>query len=174
MRSSIWLFVVQLHLIGCTGASAPTAPPKILGNLDSARLAAASTEPDNWFTPGRDGAGTYYSPLDRIDTRTIANLGFAWEYPLGTQRGIEATPIVIDGVLFTSSNWGRVYALDARTGVQLWTYEPDVDGQWGRYPCCDIVNRGVAVWNGRVYVGALDGWLFRKTRPPLWSGWNSN
>jgi quinohemoprotein ethanol dehydrogenase len=68
--------------------------------------------------------------------------------------------VVVDGTMYTSGNWGRVYALDARTGAERWIFVPEVDGQYGRYACCDVVNRGVAVWKGRVYVAALDGWLY--------------
>ena len=157
MRAAICIVVAFLCIT--VNAVASERAGETLGRLDASRLAGSATEPQNWFTPGRDAAGTYYSPLKQINAANVADLGFAWDYALGTTRGIEATPIVIDGVLFTSSTWGRVYALDARDGKELWTYMPDVDGQWGRYPCCDIVNRGVAVWQGAVYVGALDGWL---------------
>ena len=143
-----------------TAAPAPSrAPSPKAGALDAARLARASTESDQWFTPGRDGAGTYYSPLNSINTGNVARLGFAWQYALGTRRGLEATPIVIDGVMYAVGNFGHVYAVDAASGRELWTYDPGVDGQWGRYACCDVVNRGLAVWQGRVYVGALDGYL---------------
>jgi quinohemoprotein ethanol dehydrogenase len=129
------------------------------GALNATRLAAASSEPDQWFMPGRDQTGAYYSPLGDINSGNVSRLGFAWQYPLGSHRGLEATPIVIDGVMYAVGNFGHVYVLDAATGRELWTYDPRADGQWGRYACCDAINRGVAVWNGRVYVGALDGYL---------------
>ncbi len=137
---------------------AATTPPR--GQLDAQRLAGAEAEPGQWFTSGRDGAGTYYSPLTLIDRSNVARLGFAWDYALGTKRGLEATPVVIDGVMYVVGNWGRTYALDARTGRELWTHVPDVDGQWGRHACCDAVNRGLSVWRGKVYVAALDGYLY--------------
>ncbi len=139
-------------------ATAPAATPQP-GMVDSARLAHAATEPDQWLMTGRDAGGTYYSPLADINAGNVGRLGFAWQYRLGTRRGLEATPVVVDGALYTSGNFGRVYALEAATGRELWTYDPEVDGQWGRYACCDAINRGVAVWRGRVYVGALDGYL---------------
>jgi quinohemoprotein ethanol dehydrogenase len=142
-----------------TAANAPTAAPARFGNVDAARLAAANREPDQWFTPGRDIAGSYYSPLADINDRNIDGLGFAWDYRVGTHRGLEATPVVVDGVMYTTGNWGRIYALDAANGRELWTYDPQVDGQAGRYACCDAVNRGLAVWKGRVYVASLDGYL---------------
>ncbi|HLW25695.1 MAG TPA: PQQ-dependent dehydrogenase, methanol/ethanol family [Steroidobacteraceae bacterium] len=135
-------------------------PVATAGALDEARLRAADEEPQNWFTGGRDRAGSYFSPLKRIDAHTVQSLGFAWQYNLGApQRGQEATPIVIDGVLYTSGTWGYVYALDAASGRELWHYDPKPDFFAGRNPCCDLVNRGVAVWKGRVYVASSDGRL---------------
>jgi quinohemoprotein ethanol dehydrogenase len=141
-----------------TGCRAP-APSKHYGAVDAARLAKAAAEPGEWFTAGGDAGGGYSSRLSSINDRNVSRLGFAWDYPLHTRRGLEATPIVVDGILYTSGNWGRVYALEAATGRELWEYDPGVDAQWGRYACCDVVNRGVAVWKGRVYVASLDGYL---------------
>jgi quinohemoprotein ethanol dehydrogenase len=144
-----------------TGPAAGSVPATdaAAGRLDAARLAGAASEPGQWFTSGRDQAGTYFSPLTRINTGNVAQLGFAWQFVLDTNRGLEATPIVIDGVMYAAGNWGRVYALDARSGRELWRHVPAVDGQWARHACCDVVNRGLAVWQGRVYVGTIDGWL---------------
>ena len=149
-----------LALIG-NSWSEPATPvvPRHYGQVDEQRLSHADQDPDQWFTPGRDAQGTYYSPLDSINDRNVARLGFAWEYKLGTKRGLQSTSIVVDGVMFASGNWGRVYALDAANGREIWAYDPGVDGQYGRYACCDVVNRGLAVWNGRVYVASLDGYL---------------
>jgi len=138
--------------VAATGESSP-APAAV----DAARL--AKVDPDQWLTAGRDANGTYYSPVNDINAANVAKLGFAWDYRLGTNRGQEATPLVIDGVMYASSNFGRVYALDAATGRELWKYDPHIDGHWARYPCCDAVNRGLVALAGRLYVGALDGWL---------------
>src|SRR3569833_882073 len=129
-------------------AQTPLAPVVAAGNIDAKRLAGADLEPDQWFTGGRDFGQSYYSPLGDIDTRNVARLGFAWDFDLGTRRGLEATPVVVDGTMYAVGNWGRVYALDARTGRNLWSYDPQPDGQSGRYACCDVVNRGLAVWKG--------------------------
>ena len=141
------------------GATAPgdAAPPHRVADVTAQRLAAPA--PADWVAPGRDGAGTYFSPLADIHTGNVAQLGFAWDYRLGTYRGQESTPLVIDGVMYATSNFGRVYALDAASGRELWTYDPQIDGQWARYACCDAVNRGLAAFQGVLYVGALDGWL---------------
>jgi len=136
---------------------AAPAPPAKAAAVNAERLAAG--EPDQWLTPGRDANGTFYSPLADINAGNVAKLGFAWDYDLKTNRGQQSTPLVIDGVMYASSNFGRVYALDAASGKELWTYDPHIDGQWARYACCDVVNRGLAAFEGRLYVGALDGWL---------------
>jgi quinohemoprotein ethanol dehydrogenase len=129
------------------------------GWVDAARLARAPHDGDQWLTAGRDAGQTYYSPLAGIDSGNAAQLGFAWQYRLGMHKGLEATPIVIDGIMYTSGPWGYVYALDAATGKLLWKFDPHVPGGYGKYSCCDVVNRGVAVWKGRVYVASLDGHL---------------
>jgi quinohemoprotein ethanol dehydrogenase len=137
----------------------PATKPQPAANVTAARLNSGEAEADQWFTAGRDANGTYYSPLKDITPDNVARLGFAWDYKLGTNRGQESTPLVIDGVLYATSNFGRVYALDAATGKELWKYDPHIDGLWARYPCCDAVNRGLVAFEGTLYVGALDGWL---------------
>jgi quinohemoprotein ethanol dehydrogenase len=130
------------------------------GNIDSSRLENADAEPQNWLTPGRDKDSTGYSPLSTINADNVGKLGFAWDYDLGEpMRGQEATPIVVDGVMYTSGTWGYVYAVNAVTGKELWKYDPKPDFFMGRNPCCDLVNRGVAVWKGKVYVASVDGRL---------------
>jgi quinohemoprotein ethanol dehydrogenase len=123
-------------------------------------LQAADSEPQNWYTGGRDPGGTYYSPLATINASNVKDLGFAWQYDLGSPyRGQEATPVVVDGVMYTSGTWGYVYAADAATGREVWRYDPHSDFFAARNPCCDLVNRGVAVWKGKVYVASGDGRL---------------
>ena len=115
---------------------------------------------DNWDNPGGDWAGSHFSRLGDITRENAGQLGLAWEYDLGTARVQEATPVVIDGVMYTSGNLGRVYALDAATGAEKWTFLPEVNMQANRAACCDQANRGVAVSDGKVFVGALDGKLY--------------
>lgn len=130
-----------------------------VSSVDTARIAAADSEPGNWFTTGRTFGETRFSPLTQINRETVSRLGFAWEYDTATTRGLEASPVVVDGWMYTSGTWGKVYALNAATGEELWRFDPKVDGQFGHDACCDVVNRGVAVWKGKVYVAALDGRL---------------
>jgi quinohemoprotein ethanol dehydrogenase len=113
-----------------------------------------------WPSHGRTSDEQRFSPLAKINEKNAARLGLAWEASLESPRfGIEASPIVVDGVMYVSSSWGRVFAFDARTGKSLWAFDPKVPGGWLRNGCCKPVNRGVAFWNGKIYVGAYDGRL---------------
>jgi alcohol dehydrogenase (cytochrome c)/quinohemoprotein ethanol dehydrogenase len=130
-----------------------------VASVDGARIGAADSEPGNWLTHGRTYDEQRFSPLTDINADNAAKLGLAWYYDLDTKRGQEATPIVVDGQMFVSTAWSKVKALDAATGELLWAYDPQVPGEKAVDVCCDVVNRGVAVWKGRVYVGTLDGRL---------------
>jgi quinohemoprotein ethanol dehydrogenase len=149
-------------LLGACAKQAQTPPTAAVpaGQIDQARLAAIDAEPGAWLTTGRDAGKTHYSPLDGINRETAARLGFAWEFKTGTNRGMQATPIVVDGTLYTSGVAGRVYALDAVSGSLKWQFEPPLQLKNARGSCCDIVNRGVAVWQGKVYVGSFEGVLY--------------
>tara|TARA_R110002072_G_scaffold46082_7_gene127933 strand:+ start:16872 stop:18998 length:2127 start_codon:yes stop_codon:yes gene_type:complete len=125
----------------------------------------------NWPVHGQNAAETRESPLLQINPDTIASLGLAWSFDTGTRRGLEASPIIINGVIYTSGDWSRVFANDAKTGELLWQFDPNVDRAWGVNACCDVVNRGVAVDGNRVFVGVLDGRLIAldiATGKPLW------
>ncbi|MBV9903216.1 MAG: PQQ-dependent dehydrogenase, methanol/ethanol family, partial [Alphaproteobacteria bacterium] len=140
-------------------------------NVDGDRIINADSTPGDWLSYGRTYSEQRFSPLKDINTDNVKQLGVAWEFRTNTVRGLESTPIVSDGIMFVTGSWSKVWALDAKTGRQLWFYDPEVPGQWGRYACCDVVNRGVAVWKGAVYVGTLDGRLVKldaKTGKPVW------
>src|SRR5690606_31282147 len=128
-------------------------------------------EPGQWMSHGRTYSEQRFSPLDQINTENVSELGLAWYADLSTNRGQEATPIMVDGVIYVSEAWSKVNAYDAVTGRQLWHYDPEVDGQWAVNACCDVVNRGVAVWEGKVFVGTIDGRLIAldaETGAELW------
>ena len=141
------------------------------GHVDGRRIAAASGNSD-WLTVGRTYDEQRFSPLTQIDTGSVSKLGLAWWAEFDTDRGQEATPVIVDGVLYTTTAWSKVFAFDAKTGKALWKFDPQVDGSKAYDACCDVVNRGVAVWKGRVYVGTLDGRLIAldaASGKPVWT-----
>ena len=154
-NTSNFLLLLFLALFSCQ--------PKT-GWIDKDRILNARNEPQNWMSLGGNYEMQHFSTLKKINKQNVKDLGLAWEYDASSrrgrvQRGLEASPIVVDGVLYTSGAWGVVYALDAKTGKEIWRFDPDVDGSYARRACCDVVNRGVQVWKGKVYVGVLDGYL---------------
>lgn len=128
-------------------------------SVNGARIINADTEPQNWLSHGRTYDEARFSPLKQINTDNVQQLGLAWYFDTNTDRGLEATPIVVDGVMFSTGSWSVVFANDARTGELIWQYDPQVPKQWGVKACCDVVNRGVALWEGKVFVGTIDGRL---------------
>ncbi|MCI4643694.1 MAG: PQQ-dependent dehydrogenase, methanol/ethanol family [Hyphomonadaceae bacterium] len=128
-------------------------------NVSTARILAAAETPEEWLTYGGNYDETRHSLLQKVNTETVSRLGVAWTYDLRTSRGVESTPIVVDGVMYVTSAWSVVHALDAATGEELWVHEPDVDRAVGVNACCDVVNRGVAVYDGKIYLGVIDGRL---------------
>jgi quinohemoprotein ethanol dehydrogenase len=126
----------------------------------------------NWLMYGRTYDDHRFSPLTQINEQTVTKLGLAWSRELGTTRGLEATPLVENGIIYTTGNWSVVYAVDAKTGEVRWTYDPKVPRELAYFICCDVVNRGVALNGGKVYVGTLDGRLIAidaKTGAPVWT-----
>ena len=132
------------------------------GNVDDQRIKRSSEEePGSWLTYGQTYKEQRFSTLARITPDNINTLGLAWSKPIGGNRErMEATPLIVDGVMYVTSGWNVVYALNARTGEEIWSYDPKTDRQFVQYSCCGgVVNRGVAVYQGRVYVGTNDGRL---------------
>ncbi|MCB1732380.1 MAG: PQQ-dependent dehydrogenase, methanol/ethanol family [Halieaceae bacterium] len=140
-------------------AAVAAAAAAAVAAVDSERLVAADSEPGNWMSYGRTYSEQRYSSLKQVNDSSVEDLGLAWYFDLDTERGIEATSIVVDGVMYLTSAWSKVYALDAASGALLWSYDPGVKKDVTRHACCDAVNRGVAVWEGQVFVGVLDGRL---------------
>lgn len=128
--------------------------------VDAARMEHAHGDVKNWLSHGRTYDEQRFSPDRQINVANVSNLALAWHHDLDVaHRGQESTPLVIDGVMYVTGAWSKVFALDARTGKLLWAYDPKVPGKTAVYACCDVVNRGVAAWKGRVFLGTLDGRL---------------
>jgi quinohemoprotein ethanol dehydrogenase len=141
-------------------------------SVDATRIVAADQDPANWMTYGRTYSEQRFSPLARITADNAKQLGLAWYADLDTNRGQEATPLVIDGVLYVSTAWSMVKAYNAKTGALLWSYDPAVARALGVRGCCDVVNRGVAAWKGKIFVGTFDGRLVAldaRTGTPVWT-----
>lgn len=161
-----------MRTAGCAVLALACLAPAFAAEVDGKRIIDADKEPGNWMSHGRTYDEQRYSPLNTINDRNVNQLGLAWSYKLDLDRGVEATPIVVDGVMYTTGPFSVVYALDARNGKLLWKYDPQSDRHRAGEACCDAVNRGVAVWQGKVYVGVLDGRLEAidaKTGKRVWS-----
>ena len=155
MKLATFALATGLAALLASGVTAQVAP----GAVTEARLLAGDTDGDNWLSHGRTYDEQRFSPLDQINSGNVSGLSLAFAVPLDTNRGQEATPIVVDGVMYISTAWSKVMAVNAATGDVLWRYDPQVDGSKGAHACCDVVNRGVAVWEGKVFVGTIDGRL---------------
>ena len=128
--------------------------------------------PAEWLSYGRDYAETHYSPLAQITTANVQALRQVWSADLGTAGPLEATPIMSNGVLYGTGAWSTVFAFDARTGTEKWRWDPQLPRTGGPRLCCGAVNRGVAVYGGKVFVGLLDGRLVAldaASGMPAWS-----
>ena len=147
------------------------------GSLDDAEKASETLlktggTGDNWGAIGFSYDEQRFSPLTDISDKNVGELGIAWTADLDDARGQEATPVVVDGVMYVSHAWSKVSAWDAATGKPLWKFDPKVPGESAVNACCDVVNRGVALWGDKVFVGTIDGRLIaldRKTGKELWS-----
>lgn len=136
-----------------------TAAPMPTGNVTDKRV-AAETSGDNWLVKGGSLAQQQFSPLKQINDRNVAHLGVAWIVEMDDPMGLAAEPIVVDGIIYISAPRSIVRAIDAANGKVLWTFDPHVrlDFSTGN-SSVSRVNRGVAVWEGMVYVGTGDGRL---------------
>src|SRR6516164_7673812 len=122
---------------------------------------ANDSMPGDWLSYGRTQGETRYSQLKHIYAANAKRLGLAWSYPMGAGGGNqEGTPLVWNNTLYGITTWSVVFALDARTGKELWRWDPDVN-QISVRPviCCGNVNRGIAVYNGMIIAPAIDGRL---------------
>ena len=161
--------IAALALVGILGSTSlersevgtqmQASPSTSVGLIDTQRIVAADEAPGDWLSYGRDYGEQRFSPLTQVNKKTIKDLELAWSFDMYTNRGLEASPIVVDGIMYMTGSWSVVFAVDAVTGEEIWSYDPEVPGDWARKACCDVVNRGVAVYEGAVFVATLDGYL---------------
>ena len=162
--------IALMALTGCKKAIEERAAPSVT-SIDADYLASGG-DGTNWAAIGYSYNEQRYSPLDQINHETVKDLGIAWYADLPDARGQEATPIVVDGKLYVTTAWSKVFAYDVLTGKELWSFDPEVPGETAVKACCDVVNRGVALWKGRLFFGTLDGRLIALdalTGAQMWS-----
>ncbi|PZX21017.1 quinohemoprotein ethanol dehydrogenase [Cupriavidus phytorum] len=157
-RAAAWLAATLALAMQLLPASA-AAPRNAAARVDGAFISANASTSRDWPSHGLDYAETRFSRLRQIDAANVRQLGLVWSYNLESTRGVEATPLVVDGVMYVTASWSVVHAVDARTGKRLWSFDPKVDRSLGYRGCCDVVNRGVALYQGKVFVAAYDGRL---------------
>lgn len=168
-RSSLGFLILASAVAVCTGFSGAFAQSPAKGSpehikavtsaVDQNSIKANAATSNDWPAIGLDHGETRFSKLNQINTDNVKNLGLVWSYNLESSRGVEATPIVVDGIMYVTASWSVVHAIDVRTGKKIWTFDPEVPRTIGYKGCCDVVNRGVALHKGKVYVGAYDGRL---------------
>jgi len=148
--------------------------PASAAEVTQERIGAADAlgEGANWFSYGRGHKEQRFSPLKSVSTESVGQLGLAWSFDVGNKVGMQATPLVVDGVLYVSSGWGITFALDAATGDELWRFDPEVPRDKSHDYCCGFTSRGVGAWGDKIYLGTLDGRLIAldaKTGAEKWS-----
>ncbi|MFY9511799.1 MAG: PQQ-dependent dehydrogenase, methanol/ethanol family [Rubrivivax sp.] len=170
LKPALRHWAAPLCLALCAAAAWPVAAQPAKGSpehiqaatarIDGAAIQANAANSRDWPSHGLDYAETRFSRLKQVDTGNVKQLGLAWSYDLESTRGVEATPLVVDGVMYVTASWSIVHAVDVRSGKRLWSFDPQVDRAGGFKGCCDVVNRGVALWKGKVFVASYDGRLF--------------
>jgi quinohemoprotein ethanol dehydrogenase len=165
--------LLPLAMAGCTKAA---KAPDLLANpaaITQERLLKGTDDPNQWPTYNGSYNEQRFSPLKKIDTTNVGTLGLQWFADYDTNLDQHGSPLYIDGVIYVSTAFNtKVYAFDARTGKELWKFNVNVDGAWLRNVCCGNINRGIAAWNGKIYVGSLDARLIAidaKTGKQAWS-----
>ncbi|MBT8065943.1 MAG: PQQ-dependent dehydrogenase, methanol/ethanol family [Gammaproteobacteria bacterium] len=146
---------ILLLVISCVQAS----PLLAAGDVTEERVLAEAADGANWFVKGGNFNGEHFSPLREIDDRTVTDLGLVWSNDLPVPDGISATPVVVDSVIYLSGAWSVVFAIDGKSGEVLWQHDPDVRSGLAQNPYMSWVarvNRGVAVWHGKVFATTAD------------------
>lgn len=139
--------------------------------IDEKALNNANNDSRSWLTHGLNYSENRFSQLTKINQNNVKDLALSWSYDLDQMKGVEATPIIANGVMYVTGPWSMVYALDAVTGKKIWQYDPEVPPATLEKACCDAVNRGVAIFEDKIYFGTLDGRLIAlnaKTGKKVW------
>src|SRR6202171_2141508 len=146
-------FAIAMGIALHSSAGSPAKP----GDVTESRVTADTADGNNWLLNGRTFDEQHFSPLKQITDKNVGSLGLAWYLDIDSAMGVVAEPIVVDGVIYVSAPLSKVYAVDAATGKSLWKFDPKVrldQAINGSYSA--RTNAGVAVWDGKVYVGTGD------------------
>ncbi|NNE57613.1 MAG: PQQ-dependent dehydrogenase, methanol/ethanol family [Hellea sp.] len=167
------VLTAAISMLALAACNSKEKEPATSGETNSGVSSAQIINADNssWLSYGRTYDEQRFSPLATVNADNVANLGLAWSYDLDSSRGIEATPIVHDGMMYVTSTYNVVHAMNARTGAPVWTWEPEIDMVQASNACCDIVNRGVALWGDTIFTATIDGRLVAlnaKTGDVIW------
>jgi quinohemoprotein ethanol dehydrogenase len=155
-----WLSAIHSNAVAQSAESRAVLRQSGAGAVSPDRLSKADQEPSQWMASGRDESAAFFSPLKQIDASTASRLGFSWQFKTDTYRGMEATPLVVDGVLYVSGTWGTVYAIDGATGIRKWVFNPHNEPAFARWSSNDVTTRGLTIWQGKVFAVATDCKLY--------------
>lgn len=164
MKNSLKIFILLIACLSCKNEDSAVKGTaehitEVTNTVNDFVLVNAKNDSKNWLSYGQNYSEDRFSQLEEITVENVGTLGLKWSYDLNSTRGVEATPVVVDGIMYVTAPWSIVHAIDTRTGKQLWTYDPKVPRETGVKACCDVVNRGVALYQGKVFVASLDGRL---------------
>jgi PQQ-dependent dehydrogenase (methanol/ethanol family) len=164
---------LPLAFTACQKKADPAA--ELLANpaaVTDERLLAGTSDGKTWPTYNGNYGEHRFSPLKAINTDTVKDLGLAWFADYDSNLDQQGSPLYVDGVIYVSTgSFNKLNAFNAKTGELLWQYNAHTDGAWLRNVCCGNVNRGIAAYNGKIYMGTLDARLVAvdaKTGKPVW------
>src|ERR1700683_1639358 len=162
-----------IPVLACAASSAFAQTQRATKVDDAALRTVAQGKGEEWLSYGFTPQETRYTPLSQINASNVSRLGLAWPVEVGPGgAGQEATPLVHNGVIFSTTQWSVVFAVDVRTGKEKWRWDPEVNQTVVRAKaCCGVVQRGLAMYDGRIIAPAIDGRLFaldEETGKPLW------
>ncbi|MEO8096788.1 MAG: PQQ-dependent dehydrogenase, methanol/ethanol family [Acidobacteriota bacterium] len=174
MRLASYLRVLFVAAVAATATWVVTAqqPGRVTAKVTQAKLRNAPKDGAEWLTYGRDYAETHFSPLTQINDKNISRLGLSYAFDPQISGSFESTPLVSNGVLYGTGAWSVVFAIDAKTGGYKWRFDPEVSRGFLSHVCCGPETRGLAIFNGKVYVTPIDGRLIaldQDTGKQLWS-----
>ena len=148
--------IAILGLASCQVSLASTADTISTKKVTWEDIANDQDTPENVLMYGMGNKAQRYSPLTEINTETVKDLVPVWNYSFGgeKQRGQESQALVHDGIIYVTGSYSRLFALDAKTGKRIWEYNHRLPAEIR--PCCDVVNRGAAIFGDKVFFGTLD------------------